>query len=115
MRKSLTKLERLKRKSDFDRVFNSGRRVKGAGSRLVFIDNGLDYSRFAVSPVRKYGTAVERNRAKRICKEAFRTTKERILPGFDIIMVAYPGTDSFSERNEQLTRLITRASLLSAE
>ena len=115
MRKSLTKQERLKRKSDFDRVFSSGLRVKGSGSRLVVLKNGLDHTRFAVSPAKKYGTAVERNRAKRMCKEAFRNSKDRILTGYDIIMVVYPGSDSYAEREGQLKSLASRASLFSAD
>lgn len=111
MRKSRTKAERLKRKSDFDRVFTRGKRVKGSGSRLVYLKNELGYSRFAVCPVRKYGTAVERNRVKRLCREAYRHLKPQLAPGYDLVLVVYPGTDSLRERSDQLIRLCGRANL----
>ena len=111
MRRNLTKAERLKRTSDFDRVFGKGRRTKERGSRLVFLPNGLEHSRFAVCPVRKYGTAVERNRAKRICREVYRNHKDQIEIGYDIILVVYPGTDTFDARTEQFLRLCEHAGI----
>jgi len=113
MKKSLTREERLKGKSDFDRVFSSGRRLSSSGARLQFVRNGLAFSRFAVCPVRKYGTAVERNRAKRICRELFRTKKDTIRSGFDIILVIYPGKDTFKAREQQIVMLLEQAKLFS--
>ena len=111
MRRSLTREERLKRKSDFDSVFAVGRRKSCSGARLVYAENGLDICRFAVCTVRKYGTAVERNRAKRICRELFRMMKDRILNGFDIVLVIYPGKDTFKDREEQFSFLLKKAKL----
>jgi|SaaInl7_150m_RNA_FD_contig_21_930696_length_527_multi_14_in_0_out_0_1 ribonuclease P protein component len=111
MRKSLTREERLKRKSDFDSVFAVGKRKSCSGARLVYRKNGLDISRFAVCPVRKYGTAVERNRAKRICRELFRTMKTQIASGYDIVLVIYPGKDTFEERGEMFSFLLERSGL----
>ena len=111
MRKSLTKEERLKRKSDFDRVFAVGKRKSCSGARLVYAPNGNQYSRFAVCPVRKYGTAVERNRAKRICRELFRAMKQRIAVGYDIVLVIYPGKDTYEVRKGQFDSLLKKADL----
>jgi len=106
MKKSLTKEERLKRKSDLDGVFAVGKRKSCSGARIVYRENGLDFNRFAVCAVRKYGKAVERNRVKRIFRELFRTMKERIKPGFDIVIVAYPGKDTYRVREEQFVFLL---------
>lgn len=111
MRKSLTKEERLKRKSDFDSVFAVGKRKSCSGARLVYKPNGHDYSRFAVCTVRKYGTAVERNRSKRICRELFRTMKETIATGYDIVLVIYPGKDTFKDRKGQFIELLDKSNL----
>jgi ribonuclease P protein component len=77
----------------------------------VYRRNGLDYSRFAVCPVRKYGNAVERNRVKRICRELFRGMKDRIRPGFDIVLVVYPAKDTFKAREEQFSFLLREENL----
>ena len=111
MRKSLTKEERLKRKSELDSVFAVGKRKSCSGARIVYRSNGLQYSRFAVCPVRKYGQAVERNRVKRIFRELFRTNKNRIRPGYDIVFVVYPGRDTYKKREEQFSSLLAEEDL----
>jgi len=112
MKRSLTKGERLTRKSDFERVFAAGERRSCSGARLVYKKNGLPWNRFAVCPVRKYGDAVHRNRAKRLGKEAYRHIKDRLKPGYDLVMVVYPGTDTFGNRYSQLESLLKKAGLL---
>ena len=82
-----------------------------SGARLVYRTNGLDYSRFAVCPVRKFGNAVERNRVKRVCRELFRLTKNRIKPGFDIVLVVYPGKNTYKAREEQFSFLLRKEAL----
>ena len=111
MKRSLTREERLKRKTDFDSVFSVGKRRGCSGARLVYRPNDLGYSRFAVCPVRKYGNAVERNRVKRICRELFRGMKDRIKPGFDIVLVVYPGKDTYKAREEQFSFLLEEEQL----
>ena len=111
MRKNLTKEERLKRRSDFDRVFAVGKRKSCSGARLLYMRNERELSRFAVCPVKKYGTSVQRNRAKRICRELYRIMKDRIPSGFDIVLVIFPGTDTYNARKEQFQLLLERARL----
>ena len=87
----------------------------------MVLANDLDHNRFAVCPVRKYGTAVERNRAKRICREAYRNLKLEIGTGYDIVFVIYPGAkegadaqerrDEFSVRGAQLSEMSIRAGI----
>ena len=115
MRRNLTRAERLKRKADFDRVFQRGKRVKGDGSKLIVLENGLERTRYAVSPAKKYGSSVERNRAKRICREVCRNNKHRLSAGYDVVMVIYPGSDTFAERQEQFLILAERASILASQ
>ena len=111
MKKSLTKTERLKRKHDLDRVFKNGIRTSTNGSRLLVLENGFEGNRFAVCPVRKYGNAVARNRAKRVCREAYRELKLELDTGLDVVMVVYPGRDQMPERSAQLQELTVRAGI----
>ncbi len=46
--------------------------------------------RLGVSVSRKVGGAVERNRAKRVLREAFWSLSELLPPGYDFVVVARP-------------------------
>ena len=56
-------------------------------------------------------SAVDRNRAKRLCREAYRDLKGRIATGYDLAFVLYPGKVSFADRRRQLETLLERAGL----
>ncbi|MGM0432352.1 MAG: ribonuclease P protein component [Spirochaetota bacterium] len=113
MRKSLTKQELLRRKSDISRIFSEGLSVSVRGMKLVYRENGLNWTRLLVIPARKYGNAVERNLLKRRIKEIYRTEKELLAKGYDIAFVIYPGTVyGFAKRKEQFLKLVEKAGLL---
>ncbi len=115
MRRSLTKGDRLKRSSDIGRVFASGRKVSCYGAKLYYRENGRAGNRMTVTLVRKYGSAVQRNRAKRVLREAYRLSKASLKRGFDMVVVLYPHTDSYRNRAAQLARLFEKAGLLLGE
>lgn len=110
MKRNLTKSERLRKKSDIDRVFAGGQSVSCYGARLLFRENGLPYSRIVCIPARKFGNSVERNLARRHIKEIFRQEKEQIVTGYDMAVVIYPGsTYDYGRRKDQLLTLLHRA------
>lgn len=114
MRTNLTKEERLKRRSDINRVFASNRSVSCYGAKLLYRENGYGRNRITVTLVRKYGNAVERNRAKRVVREAYRLTKPSLKTGYDLIVVLYPNEDTYRKRSLQLKRLCEKAGLYKA-
>ena len=78
----------LRNQRDFSRVYNKG---MSRGSRLVVVlyrKNNLDYTRTAFVSSKKVGNSVERNRARRLMKEAYRSLKDRVASGYDIVFVA---------------------------
>ena len=78
----------LNHQKDFDVVYKKG---KSQASRFVVMfykKNSLDYSRISFLASKKVGNSVQRNRARRLMKEAFRLSDEVISPGYDIIMIA---------------------------
>jgi ribonuclease P protein component len=64
---------------------------------------------------------VERNRVKRLLREAFARTESELRPGQDIVVVARPQARELAEReglagvDSSLTELIDRARLRDAE
>jgi ribonuclease P protein component len=73
--------------------------------------NGLAHNRIAFTLARKYGNAVERNRARRLSREAYRLTKNQLKTGYDFVLLVYPGQDQLKNRLEQLDLLFSKAGL----
>jgi ribonuclease P protein component len=77
--------ERIRRRTEFQRVYKHGDRIHSRYSTLFILPNSLDVARLGIAATRKLGGAVQRNRAKRLIREVFRRNK--IAPGFDIVVV----------------------------
>src|SRR5262245_53380038 len=77
--------ERIRRRPEFERIYNTGAKVHGRFMTVFVMPNGSDAPRFGVAATRKLGSAVERNRAKRRARELFRRRKQ--IGGFDIVVV----------------------------
>jgi ribonuclease P protein component len=78
---------------------------------LFFLKNSFAHNRAAFTFARKFGNAVERNRARRVGREAYRCMRYRLKDGFDLVLLVYPGKDFFSARTEQLDILFSKAGL----
>jgi ribonuclease P protein component len=50
-------------------------------------------SRLGIVVTRKIGNAVQRNRIKRVCREAFRTWPDLVPDGIDLVVIARQGAD----------------------
>ena len=93
---------RLSRSADFDRVFRQGR--SHAGRELVLYvfprGDGTDVgeARLGLSVSRKVGGAVQRNRVKRLLREAFEIEGSRLPAGTDAVVVARHEANALAER-----------------
>ena len=90
-RHGLGRDERVRSRRDFVRVQTKpGARIR-AKTFLVLLSfaGGERPARLGLVASRKVGGAVERNRAKRLLREAFRLHKADLEPGVDFVIIAY--------------------------
>ncbi|MDR0690266.1 MAG: ribonuclease P protein component [Spirochaetaceae bacterium] len=105
------RIERLKRRDSIREIFKRGKIVTCSGAKLFFVRNGLSYNRIVFTFARKYGNAVNRNRARRVGREAYRHIRNELTGGYDLVLLVYPGKDSFARRMEQVRILFSKAGL----
>jgi ribonuclease P protein component len=108
---SFPRRERLKGRNEIGEVFGRKRAVSCSGAKLLRKENGFFYNRIAFTFSRKFGNAVERNRARRVSREVYRHLRNELRPGYDLVLLVYPGNDNYSRRMEQMRELCGRAGL----
>jgi ribonuclease P protein component len=108
-KRSLTKAEILRRRSDITRVFGSNDVYRTQGLHLRIINNDLEWSRVLFATPRVMRGAVVRNRSRRFVREAYRQVKGRITGHYDMAFVIYPGDYGFFDRLRQMETLLNQA------
>jgi len=82
----------LRASSDFQKVYQTGKRYEGVLMTAFVLPNNLSHNRFGVTASRKaLGNAVQRNRAKRLLKETFRLKRSSLyalLQNYDWVINA---------------------------
>jgi ribonuclease P protein component len=108
--------EVLTRKADFQRIHSEGRALRGPDVVVVYIRTDRPVYRYAVVASRRVGSAVRRNRAKRVLREAQRQLFGRAdLAGIDVLLIARAGAVARTSRalREQIESLLLRDGVLS--
>lgn len=105
---------RLTRSTDFKRVRRTGKSYAHPLVVLVAQASELSRARVGVTAGRTVGSAVLRNRSKRLLREAMRPLLPILPPGWDIILIARPALplSSLSEIQQALVSLLHRAQIL---
>jgi ribonuclease P protein component len=87
---SFPKKKRLVGNQQFKAVLARSLRVSNSLLTLYMAENDCGYPRLGVSVGKSCGSAVVRNRFKRLLREAFRQSHDRIPAGFDYLLMISP-------------------------
>ena len=85
----LSRKQRVRKRAEFRDIQTRARRVKTRHFILLLKTRVEDDQRvrLGITASRKVGNAVVRNRAKRVVREAFRSTRELWPPGYDLVVI----------------------------
>ena len=84
----MNSVETLKTNSDFRRAYARGKSYTNPALVMYVRKNRAGSCRIGITASKKIGNAVQRNRARRVIREAFRQIKLPLKSGFDIVFVA---------------------------
>lgn len=101
---------------DFRRAFDRRCRSGDGWLTVIGCENGLGHPRLGLVVSRKLGKATVRNRWKRLLREAFRLTQDRLPVGVDLVVIPRPGVEpelallleSLSRLAQQVARKLAR-------
>jgi len=101
------KEERICLKADFQKISRKGAKYRSPYFRVSICRNSLPHRRLGITVGKIIGSAVQRNRLKRLIREFFRQNKG-LLPGsLDLVITAKEGAASldFWQVSEELKEL----------
>ena len=84
-RENSLKYYRLKKQSDFQKIFKKGKR--GFSPSLTVLYTPSKIMTMGISIGKKHGKSVKRNRIKRLLREAFRATQGEMKGTYSIVLL----------------------------
>lgn len=79
--------KRIRSGEDFRRIFDQGCRASDELLMVVGLRNSSGITRLGLSVSKKHGSAVKRNRRKRLLREAFRLNYRQLPASVDLVVV----------------------------
>ncbi len=106
---SFPKELRLRKRREFKKVYEEGRKVYSKYFTIHYLENQLGRPRLGITVTKKVGKSVVRNRWKRLIREAFRLNRHQ-FPPWDIVITVKRGykPPKFREVEKDLVETIVK-------
>ena len=92
---------RIRKSSDFKKIFEKGKKFSSEHYTIIFIPNSLGFPRLGiVLGKKKINRAVKRNRAKRIVREVFRKNKSA-FNSLDVLILPKKGGEGLDYKKAE--------------
>jgi ribonuclease P protein component len=111
----LPKINRIKKKNDFEIIFKKGASYKNSLFILKVFKNDFNYSRFGFIVSSKVSKkAVVRNKVRRRLSEIIKAEFKNIKSGLDMVFISLSDIEKkeFSEIKESAASILTKAKCL---
>ena len=105
---ALTRGEKVLKSYEFKNILKGGKSTDTEHFKVFICPNHFKKQRLGITTSRRVGTAVKRNRIKRLLREFFRLHKACLPPSSDILFIAKPGADTldYTELRAELKDII---------
>jgi ribonuclease P protein component len=104
------KYARLKKQADFQKLFHKGKRAFSPSLTIVYQKS--ERPSMGISIGKKHGKSVQRNRIKRLIREAFRLTADEIQGNYSIVIIPKVSEEySFATFQKHLQWIIKKENL----
>lgn len=80
------KSSRLRKKYQFQRLNHKSKRLVGKWIQVESLPNHLGITRLGITVTKRFGKSHDRNRFKRIVREAFRLCQNNLIKGLDLVV-----------------------------
>ena len=78
---------RLKKQADFQKLFKKGKRAFSPSLTVLYFPSKLQKTTMGISIGKKHGKSVQRNRIKRLLREAFRSVQAEMKGTYAIVLI----------------------------
>lgn len=101
---------RLKKQADFQKLFRKGKRAHSPSVTLLYAKS--EKMTMGISIGKRHGKSVQRNRIKRLLREAFRATQDEMQNSYAIVLIPKVAEDyAFETFKKHLQWLIKKEKL----